>query len=245
MAQDKPQAQYEWSQFTGKSDARYNKGDIDKIRHHNIIGGADYEIDFIEHLIHRFMRPIGGKDVLDIGCGGGFLSRNFKKRGFNVTGFDISEAAIALAKSQAPDIDFFVGDGATPVHYFPDKKFDLIIARELHPFSRIDDPGFQLDIVNQCIGLLKKDGVFVLAHAKPYRLQKGPLHPNMNIKTLIRHLGTRDDVEFTGPVFYQFCKAARLWPRTRIGLRLCSAFAGTISEIARLPWLRFVLIQKK
>lgn len=41
---------------------------------------------------------ISGKTVLDIGCGGGILSESMAARGAQVTGIDLSEKALAVAK---------------------------------------------------------------------------------------------------------------------------------------------------
>ena len=41
---------------------------------------------------------ISGKKVLDIGCGGGILSESMAQRGAEVTGIDLSEKALAVAR---------------------------------------------------------------------------------------------------------------------------------------------------
>lgn len=49
--------------------------------------------------------PEGGS-VLDVGCGSGVKSAYMLQRGFNVTGIDISENLIAIAKRESPQGDF-------------------------------------------------------------------------------------------------------------------------------------------
>ena len=41
---------------------------------------------------------VAGKKVVDIGCGGGILSESMAKRGASVTGIDLSEKALGVAR---------------------------------------------------------------------------------------------------------------------------------------------------
>ena len=41
--------------------------------------------------------PLAGKNVIDIGCGGGILSESMARKGANVTGIDLSEKALKVA----------------------------------------------------------------------------------------------------------------------------------------------------
>ena len=47
--------------------------------------------------------------VVDLGCGSGILARALLDAGFDVTGFDLSEAMIATARRRAPRADLRVG----------------------------------------------------------------------------------------------------------------------------------------
>ena len=50
-------------------------------------------LDYIERL-----EPLQGKRVLDVGCGGGLLSEGMAARGARVTGIDMGEAPLSVAK---------------------------------------------------------------------------------------------------------------------------------------------------
>ena len=45
--------------------------------------------------------PLAGKNVIDIGCGGGLLSEGMARRGATVTGIDLGEAPLAVARLHA------------------------------------------------------------------------------------------------------------------------------------------------
>lgn len=50
-------------------------------------------LDYIDGLA-----PLSGKKVLDVGCGGGILAESMAKRGAIVTGIDLGEAPLSVAK---------------------------------------------------------------------------------------------------------------------------------------------------
>ena len=71
-------------------------------------------VDFVE----REIDPADGAHILDVGCGRGRHARAFARRGYNVTGVDLSEQSIADARVQAAtegvDVTFAQGDMRTP-----------------------------------------------------------------------------------------------------------------------------------
>ncbi|WP_299392074.1 class I SAM-dependent methyltransferase [Pelagibius sp.] len=52
-------------------------------------------------VLWRFLGSIGGLDVLDAGCGTGYLARQLARKGARVTGVDLSGEMIALARRLA------------------------------------------------------------------------------------------------------------------------------------------------
>ncbi|MFH0905243.1 MAG: class I SAM-dependent methyltransferase [bacterium] len=78
-----------------------------------------------EAVAHLIQKP--DSQILDIGCGEGYLANHLTKQGHRVVGFDISQTLINRAKRQFPWIDFRVGDAVAPEDY-PDQQFDAAIA---------------------------------------------------------------------------------------------------------------------
>src|SRR5579871_2460568 len=69
--------------------------------------------------------------VLDVGCGGGFLSNDLAQRGRQVTGLDIAADALAVAHAHDPTgrVRYLEGDAlALP---FDDGSFDAVCAMDL------------------------------------------------------------------------------------------------------------------
>lgn len=75
-------------------------------------GAADGDAyGILPHLLD-LLGDIGGRRVLDAGCGDGYLARVLARRGASVTGIDLSPRLIELARSKDPDgeIDYRVAD---------------------------------------------------------------------------------------------------------------------------------------
>lgn len=70
---------------------------------------------------------VRGLDVLDAGCGTGYLSAQLHSRGARVTGTDFSERMVAVARAQYPHIDFRV-DNCSELKSVPDAAIDLIVS---------------------------------------------------------------------------------------------------------------------
>jgi SAM-dependent methyltransferase len=83
----------------------------------------DYEreVKFIEEIFKIAKQP---KNILELGCGTGNYTRILSKRGYEMTGIDISESMLKIAKEKC-DCNFLNGD----IRDFSiNKKFDACIA---------------------------------------------------------------------------------------------------------------------
>ncbi|MCE5241864.1 MAG: bifunctional 2-polyprenyl-6-hydroxyphenol methylase/3-demethylubiquinol 3-O-methyltransferase UbiG, partial [Desulfobacteraceae bacterium] len=98
-----------------------------------------------------------GNTVLDVGCGGGFLSEEFARDGYRVTGIDPAGASIEAARRHASahrlDIDYRGGRGeALP---FPDASFDIVVCCDV--LEHVDAPG---PVIREISRVLKDGGIF-------------------------------------------------------------------------------------
>lgn len=104
-----------------------------------------------------FIKNKDVKNILDFGCGAGFISNEFKKNGFNVVGVDISQNAISEAKRRFPGVNFNVIsiDDKLP---FEDNIFDAIYCAEV--IEHIYNIEF---LMQEFKRILKKDGMLFVS----------------------------------------------------------------------------------
>ncbi|RJQ18228.1 class I SAM-dependent methyltransferase [Candidatus Woesearchaeota archaeon] len=76
--------------------------------------------------LYSLLKNVSGKKVLFAGCGAGTECVSAVQRGAKVTGIDISDAAIMLAKKTCPKATFYVMDFAKMK--FHKRSFDVVIA---------------------------------------------------------------------------------------------------------------------
>ena len=86
----------------------------------------------LRHLVARSY-DYRHKRVLDIGCGGGFLTEEIAKYGFDTTGLDPSAPSLVTARSHAKiknlQIDYQEGVGEALL--FPDNHFDIVFCLDV------------------------------------------------------------------------------------------------------------------
>ncbi len=59
------------------------------------------EAEQVVDLIERLVRPAPGSEILDVGCGRGRHARVLARRGYRVTGIDVAERALQIARERA------------------------------------------------------------------------------------------------------------------------------------------------
>lgn len=104
---------------------------------------------------------VRGRTVLDAGCGTGYLARKLRDRGALVTGVDLAERMIEIARADHPDIDFRV-DSCTHLGTVGDGLFDLVIAN----YVLMDTPELHATM-RAFFRVLKAGGVVVLVFSHP------------------------------------------------------------------------------
>jgi len=122
------------------------------------VQGTVGECDFIEQEINRDK----SLKVIDIGCGTGRHAIELTKRGYNVTGVDLSEDQIKRAKEKAQEagvtIDFQTQD-ARNLSF--DGEFDLAIMLCEGGFSLMETDEMNFEILKNATKALKSKGKLI------------------------------------------------------------------------------------
>ncbi|MCP4154972.1 MAG: class I SAM-dependent methyltransferase, partial [bacterium] len=120
--------------------------------------GTPGEVDFIEKET-AFDKSLS---ILDIGCGTGRHAVELAKRGYQITGVDLSTSQIdkarAKAKAAGLDIEFLIKDARAPGF---NEQFDvaIMICEGAFPLMETDEMNFQ--ILENAANALKPGGKFI------------------------------------------------------------------------------------
>jgi len=122
------------------------------------VRGAAGECDFIEQEIGRD----ASIKIIDIGCGTGRHAMELTKRGYAVTGIDLSESQIKRAREKAEEagltIDFQTQD-ARNLSF--DGEFDLAIMLCEGGFSLMETDQMNFEILQNATKVLTSNGKFI------------------------------------------------------------------------------------
>ncbi|WP_324681657.1 bifunctional 2-polyprenyl-6-hydroxyphenol methylase/3-demethylubiquinol 3-O-methyltransferase UbiG [Bibersteinia trehalosi] len=110
--------------------------------------------------INEKSQGLFGKRVLDVGCGGGILSEAMAKLGATVTGIDMTNKPLEVARLHAEQSGLNIDYQQTTIEDFLQKqtacnaeKFDVITCMEM--LEHVPEP---LSIIQSCQALLKPNG---------------------------------------------------------------------------------------
>ena len=106
--------------------------------------------------------------MLDVGCGGGILSEAMAHRGAHVTGIDMGEAPLAVAKlhllESGLDVDY---QQANAEDFALSHKAHYEVITCLEMLEHVPDPA---SVLNACYDMLKPGGhLFGRCHAQGHR----------------------------------------------------------------------------
>lgn len=129
-----------------------------KYDNENFTQGTIGECDFIEKEINYNKAA----RILDIGCGTGRHSIELSKRGYTITGIDLSESMLKRAKNKASDQNLkivFQKHDARKLPFF--NEFDLVImlCEGAFPLMETDEMNFQ--ILRNAANALKPKGKLI------------------------------------------------------------------------------------
>lgn len=108
-------------------------------------------LDYIEQ-----RAGLAGKKVLDVGCGGGLLSEGMALRGAEVTGIDMGEAPLTVAKLHLYESGAKVDYQRATAEEFAERhagKYDVVTCLEM--LEHVPDPA---SVIRACASLVKPGG---------------------------------------------------------------------------------------
>jgi 2-polyprenyl-3-methyl-5-hydroxy-6-metoxy-1,4-benzoquinol methylase len=134
-----------------------------------LVEGFGDQGDFArQHLLNpaifRMLGDVQGKQILDAGCGQGYLCRLLAKRGAHVTGVEPTEPMIgyAIEREHADPLGISYIQADLSSWSAGDERFDLAIANMV----LMDIPDYQQAILN-CVRALKDRGSFIFSILHP------------------------------------------------------------------------------
>ncbi len=150
-------------------------------------------LDYIE----RHAGGLNGKQVLDVGCGGGILSESMATLDAQVTGIDMGEAPLSVARLHGLESGIEVDYQHSTAEAFAEQhpsRFDVITCMEM--LEHVPDP---TSVIRACASLLKPNGVVFFSTIN--RNPKAYLLAIVGAEYLLRMLprGTHDYDKFIRP----------------------------------------------
>ena len=137
-----------------------NVGEPDWRTHWRAAGSNAFLDTFVDPLLdvavgHLVTNATRGGTLLDVGCGCGRNAEMFRRLGMDVTGIDLDDASLALARQNYPEVDFQTGDIENLS--FASESFDAVFSFSVLQY--VDWPR----AIRQCHRVLKPGGkaVFV------------------------------------------------------------------------------------
>lgn len=103
--------------------------------------------------IERYV-TLSGRQVLDIGCGGGVLSEALARKGALVTGLDVEEGALHTAREHAEREKLKIHYVCEPIEQFESPPFDVITCLEM--LEHVDNPEV---VIHSAARFLKPGGI--------------------------------------------------------------------------------------
>lgn len=140
---------------------------------------------------------IAGLQVLDIGCGGGILTEAMAHRGAQVTGIDMGEAPLSVAKLHLLESKLDISYQQCSAENFAKDhagKFDVVTCLEM--LEHVPDPS---SVLKACYSLLKPGGHLFLSTIN--RNPKSYLFAILGAEYILKMLpkGTHDYQKFIRP----------------------------------------------
>jgi len=147
--------------------------------------------------IESITGDLAGKNILDVGCGGGILSESMAAKGAAVTGIDLAERSLKIARLHSLESGVPVSYQAISAEQMADEhpgEFDVVTCMEM--LEHVPDPPA---IVRACAALVKPGGWVFLSTLN--RNPKSFLYAIVGAEYMLRLLprGTHSYEQFIRP----------------------------------------------
>ena len=141
--------------------------------------------------------PVAGKRLVDVGCGGGILAEAMAQRGATVTGIDMGEAPLAVARLHQQESGLAVEYRQSTAEELAAREagsFDIVCCLEM--LEHVPDPG---SVINACAALAKAGGSLYFSTIN--RNPKAFVFAIVGAEHILRLLpaGTHDYAKFIKP----------------------------------------------
>lgn len=141
--------------------------------------------------------PLTGKNVIDIGCGGGILAESMAKKGAKVTGIDLSDKALKVADLHGLESGITVRYKKIAAEQMAEEEtgqYDVVTCMEM--LEHVPDPA---SIIRACFTLVKPGGHVFFSTLN--RNAKSYLFAIIGAEYLLQMLpkGTHDYAKFITP----------------------------------------------
>lgn len=180
-------------------------------------------LNYIDQLV-----GLNGKQVLDVGCGGGILCESMALRGATVTGIDLGKKALNVAKLHQLESGVAVDYRELAVEQLAElqpESFDVVTCMEM--LEHVPDPA---SVVASCARLVKSGGYvfFATINRNPKAYLFAVLGAEYVLKLLPR--GTHEYEKFIKPSeLSAWCRAS--------GLDMAGLTGMSYNPLTRIYWL--------
>jgi ubiquinone/menaquinone biosynthesis C-methylase UbiE len=182
--------------------------------------GTPHHRQILNPCIEQLLGDVRGKRLLDAGCGEGYLSRYYARKGASVTAVDLSERLIETARSLTEREGIVVKyrvDDICHLDSISDSEFDIVLAN----LVLLNVPCFR-ETLREFYRVLRTGGHLVFSIVHPAFNSYGPGSWEMGERN--PETGRREGVYFKVDQYFDEKEYERYWT-TRSGERFPAAIS--------------------
>jgi 2-polyprenyl-3-methyl-5-hydroxy-6-metoxy-1,4-benzoquinol methylase len=193
---------------------------------------ANLEQDSILSRMLDLLGDLSGREVLDAGCGEGFLARVLASRGAHVTGIDLSARLIAMAREKDPHhaIEYHVADLSRPLPAFAG-HFD-----QIGSYLALNDVADHRGFAATLVSLARPGARVVLSLNNPYSLV---VRGHVLDYFANGALGTYGGLAVQGIQAHYYHRTLEEYLDAFLSMGFQLAKLADVTDRADLPWLLF------